>query len=123
MRRVVGSILLMPGAGIRQSAAGEAIAGCGLACQCGPSRYEPVDLTGPTLAGGRAMTHSGGGIYLAGSASLRLERGWLTDNLSFAAGGGIAAYNPIVLLDSAVSHNCSAEDGGGIIGGEGDPPC
>lgn len=75
-----------------------------------------VSLIGTTIAGGRAMIHPGGGIYLAGTGSLRLERSWITDNLSVAAGGGIAAFGPVVLLESTVSNNHSTEVGGGIIG-------
>jgi len=75
-----------------------------------------VSLVGTTIAGGRAMIHPGGGIYLAGTGSLRLERSWITDNVSVAAGGGLAAFGPVVLLESTVSNNHSTEVGGGIIG-------
>lgn len=75
-----------------------------------------VTLRDVTLTGGRSVIHPGGGIYLASAGRLRLERAWITDNSTVAAGGGIAAFGEVELLDSTVSNNHSTEVGGGIIG-------
>ncbi len=74
-----------------------------------------ISLDGVTIAGGRSVIHPGGGIYMAGAGELRVERCWITDNTTVAAGGGIASFGDVTLLDSTVSNNHSAEVGGGII--------
>ncbi len=74
-----------------------------------------VSLEGVTVAGGRSVIHPGGGIYMAGSGTLRLSSTWVTDNSTVAAGGGIASFGDVVLRNSTVSGNHSTEVGGGII--------
>jgi hypothetical protein len=75
-----------------------------------------VSLSDVTIAGGRSVIHPGGGLYLAAAGELRLERVWVTDNTCVAAGGGIASFGNVTLLDSTISANHSTEVGGGVIG-------
>lgn len=75
-----------------------------------------VTLSDVTIAGGRSVIHPGGGLYLASAGTLRLERAWVTDNSSVAAGGGIASFGNVELFDSTISANHSMEVGGGVIG-------
>ncbi|HEY0746545.1 MAG TPA: choice-of-anchor Q domain-containing protein [Steroidobacteraceae bacterium] len=70
-------------------------------------------LDGVTITGGRSVA-PGGGIFSAGGGELRLERCWVTDNVSNAAGGGIAAFGSVVLLNSSISNNRTFEFGGGM---------
>ena len=75
-----------------------------------------VTLRGVTISGGRSVIHPGGGIYFGGAGVLRLESSWVTDNSTVAAGGGIASFGDVILLDSTISNNHSFEVGGGVIG-------
>jgi len=58
----------------------------------------------------------GGGAYLGGFASARIERSVLSDNSS-RFGGGLHFGNDATLMDCIITRNSASQSGGGVHGG------
>jgi len=75
----------------------------------------PLTLRNVTVTGGQlTMIDDGGGILNGSSELLSLEGTTVRDSSATVAGGGIASYSGLSIVNSTISGNESAQSAGGI---------